>query len=206
MSVHSLKDLIQNNKIGVAILGLGLVLFVLVAMLAVKKLGGQDSSNQGAISQEEVDAFKNQSVESDKSEPEQRKAVRRKKNIAESEIVGAWDSRIKGERALLQLNKGKYKLIIVPDDGYSSRVYSNGKYTLEGDLLMLFPDLSIPAPESQKFSYEILTRSRFPVVVAKHKGRLIWQVPGDEYDVYIPNHHPFLNRVKDKIAVWKVLK
>ena len=169
-------------------------------------MGGQDASNQGAISQEEVDAFKNQSVESTQSEPEQKKVTRRKKNIAENEIVGAWDARIDGARALFQLNRGKYKLIIVPDDGYSSRLYSNGNYTLEDDLLTLRPDLSIPAPESQKFSYTILTRSRFPVVVAKHKGRLVWQVPGDEYDVYVPSHHPFLSRAKDKIAIWKVLK
>ena len=206
MGVQSLKNLIRNNKIGFPILGLGVVLFILVAMLVVKKLGGQDASNQGVIRQEEVDAFKNQSVESVQSAPGQKKITRRKKNIAESEIVGAWDTRIKGARALFQLNRGKYKLIIVPDNGYSSRLYSNGNYTLEGDLLMLRPDLSFAAPESQKFSYSILTRSRFPVVVAKHKGRLVWQVPGNEYDVYIPSHHPFLNRAKDKIAVWKVLK
>ena len=206
MSVQSFKNLIQNNKIGVAILGLGLVLFILVAMLAVKKLGGQEASNQGAISQEEVEAFKNQSAESSKQKTEKTKAIKPQKKISESEITGAWDARIEDGRALLQLSKGKYKLIVVPDNKYSSRWYSNGAYSLQKGLLMLRPDLSVPAPDSKKFTYRILTRSKFPVSVAKHKGRLIWQVPSDEYDVYVPNHHPFLSRAKDKIAVWKVLK
>ena len=206
MSVQSLKNLIQNNKIGIAILALGLVLFVLVVMLAVKKFGGDVPGNQSVITQEEIDTFKSQSTESVERKTQKKPIIKRQKKISENDIAGAWDSRTQEGRALLQLNEGKYKIIIVPSNRGPSRWYSNGTYTLDEGLLTLMPDLSIPAPQSDRFQYRVLTRSKFPVAVAKHKGRLIWQVPGDEYDVYVPTHHPYLNRVKDKIAVWKVLK
>lgn len=207
-----LKQLIHDlriNIVGMAILGVGLLAVLLVGVLVYRTLAGPSADNNGVeISREEINSFKQETLsESSATSKKQGNAsFKRQKSISEKQVIGSWSTRIQGGRALLQIEGGTYRLIIVMDNPAASRWYSNGRYTLQDDLLMLAPNLAWGAPQSKKYGYRVLTRAKMPVIVSKHKGRLVWQIPGPDADVYVPNYHPLLSQTRDKIAVWSVLK
>lgn len=187
-------------------LAVGLVALIYAGSAVINQFGrGNNADNP--LTQEEVDAFKSNSVErSSDQTPAQQPSYRRQSSIKESDVTGSWDGRVDEARILLQLTDGNYKIIIVPDNSNLTRSYSYGTYSLEQDLLMLYPDTSLKGPESKHFNYKILTRSKFPIAVSLYKERLIWQVPGKEFDIYVPNYHPVLDLTDKRIVAWKVLK
>ncbi len=205
-----LRDL-QGNPLGLGILGVGVLAVLLVGVLAYQTFSGSsDVYEQGIeISEEEKQSFKSEDIQErqvQKPRKEKKKSFKRQKSITEKQVVGAWDARLNEARALLQIKGGTYRLIIVMDNPAASRWYSNGTYTLKDDLLILSPNMAWGAPKSSKFGYRVLTRGDIPVMVSLYKGKLVWQVPADDADVYVPNYHPVLGLVRDKIAVWGVLK
>ena len=209
MALKQYLEEFKQNKIGFAILGLGVLAALLVGMLAYKTLTDTSSGHQGPeISQEEINAFKQSGAPQEQAavRQETRQSYKRQKSISENQIVGAWDTRINGARVLLQLQKGTYRIIVIYDNPAAARWYSNGTYEMRDDLLILTPNLDWGPPKNSRFGYRVLTRGTMPVAVSKHKGRLIWQVPGPDADIYVPNYHPILSETKDKIAVWRVLK
>ena len=121
-------------------------------------------------------------------------------------MSGAWQARLKNQQALLEMKKGKYELIIVPSGGSKTHYYSKGAYVLEDDIVILTPDLNKSPPKGEGIRYSILTRSDMPVMAAKYKGKLIWQVPPPDINIYVPPYHPVLDRGQDKIVVWSVLE
>lgn len=202
---------LQGNPLGLVIFGVGIVAVLLVGVLAYQTLvGSPEVGRQDAeVSQEEIRSFKQEEFreqDTSQAQKQKKKSFKRQKSISEKAITGAWDTRLDEARALLQLKNGTYRLIIVMDNPAESRWYSNGTYTLKSDLLLLVPNLDWGPPKSRKFGYRVLTRSDIPVIVSIYKGKLVWQMPDDDVDVYVPNYHPVLSLVKDKIAVWGVLK
>lgn len=202
---------LQGNPLGLAILVVGVLAVLIVGGLAYQTLGGSSDVDQQIteVSQEEIQSLKQpvfQEQQSLRAQEEKKQSFKRQKAISENKIIGAWDAQLDKARALLQLKGGTYRLIIVMNNPSESRWFSNGTYTLKDDLLLLVPNMAWGAPKSSKFGYRVLTRGDMPVMVSTYKGKLVWQIPDDDVDVYVPNYHPVLSLVKDKIAVWSVLK
>ena len=200
---------LKANILGIAVLGVGVLAVLIVGVLAYRSLSFSADGQGAQISREEINAFKEAEPifeEEQAAEEKPKPTYKRQKSISERQIVGSWDTQIKGGRALLQLQGGTYRLIIVMDNPAASRWYSNGTYTLQDDLLVLSPNMKWGPPKSKRFGYRVLTRSNMPVMVSKNRGNLVWQVPGPDADIYVPNYHPMLNLTEDKIAVWDVLK
>jgi hypothetical protein len=199
----------KANVIGFVILALGVLALLFVGSIAYKKLFGTDDE----IAQSDIDEFRQAGRQSEdrvanRAAGEQpREAYRRQKEITEREIRETWETRLNDGRALLEIGKGRYRFILIPDNTQVKlRYYSNGNYTLVDDLILLQPDFKIGPPDSQTFEYKLLTRSKMPVMASKHKGKLVWQEPTEEAQIYVPPYHPILNRTKDKIVVWSVLE
>ena len=202
----------KANLIGVGVLALGVLALLFVGSIAYKKLFGAEDE----ISQSDIDEFRQAGEERETravnraagEKPKQ--TYKRQKSISEREIRETWETRFLKGRGLLEIGKGRYRFILIPDNTSNTqakvRYYSNGTYKLEDDIIHLQPDFVIEPPESQNFDYKILTRSKMPVMASKHKGQLIWQVPAADVRVYVPPYHPILNRAKDKIVVWNVLE
>lgn len=204
---------VKENIVGVAILAFGVLAIVVVAALAYQRFGGDEEAavvQRQAVSQEEIRDFKQvekkQPKRAEKKKEPKKPRFKRQTSISERDITGAWDGFIDDGRVLLQMQEGVYKMVIIKDNRASPRRYSNGTYTLEKDILVLTPNLDWGPPKSQRYAYRVLTRGSMPVMVSKYKGKMVWQVPGEDADIYVPNYHPILSQVKDKIAVWGTLK
>lgn len=201
-----LKELFQqlkHNKQGVAVLAVGLIAVLAVSILAIQKFSTNiNVSNDTKKSFQEIQA--QEFIQ--KEPPKPKRVFARQKSISESDIEGSWNARLEEARALLQMRGRTYKLIVVNDNPVEARFYSNGTYILKNDLLVLTPNLEWGPPKSRRYRYNVLMRSNLPVIVSKHKGKLVWQLPGPEADIYVPNFHQILSRTEDDIAVWDVLK
>ncbi len=206
MDLKSLPEKIKQNPIALVIVTLVVLIFIYLLILGVKTLfNGADSGRNIEISQQEINDFKNSDVSDAQNKQAKKRKAKRQKNISESEITGAWDAQLDNARALLQLKNGTFRLILVERDAQGTRFYINGTYTLEDDILVFQPNARSKAP-SDKFEYRILTRAKMPMMVGKYKGKMVWQIPPEEADIYVPNYHAILNRVPNKIAVWSALK
>lgn len=212
MSLKQHFDELVSNKIGLGILVFGVLAFLFVIFLAYQQFFGSSytgGSSNVEITQEELNAFKQSAVteETAPQKPQEPKPVfQHQKSISDKQITGAWDARLNSARALLQIQGGRYQIVLIPDNPASARLYSKGTYTLENGLLLLVPNLEWGPPKSNRYPYRVLTRADIPVSVSKHRGKLIWQVPGPEVDIYVPNRHPVLSETQHKIAVWSALK
>ena len=212
MSLKQHFDELISNKIGLGILIFGVLAFLFVIFLVYQQLFGSSytgGSSNVEVSQEELDSFKQSALTEESVQEEREEAApvfKAQKSISDKQITGAWDARLNSARALLQIQGGRYQIVIIPDNSASARLYSKGTYTLEDGLLLLVPNLEWGPPQSNRYLYRVLTRADIPVSVSKHRGKLVWQVPGPEVDVYVPNRHPILSETKHKIAVWSALK
>lgn len=188
---------IRQNQKALIILMIGLVVIAGVSMFAVSK----STDDQAPLLQEQQDKtiVKKKSVKPKRS-------FERQTSIAEIEIEGSWRTQLDGMQALLQMRGRTYKLIVVPNNPVEARYYSNGTYILKEDLLILTPNMAWGPPKSRRFAYDVLTLSDLPVLVSKHQGKLVWQLPSYDSDIYVPNFHQILSRTEDNIAVWDVLK
>ncbi len=199
----------SNNKIGIVVLAIGIVAFFGVAGIAYQKFMApstiervaeeQASAQTPSQTQRRQQQIENSQIISNASQV-------RQTDIEKQDIRGTWETRLLEGRALLQINKNTYQLIIIMDNPAASRWYSNGKYTLKEDLLILKPDMKMAPPEAGRVAYRVLTRSDLPVLVSKQGGKQLWRLPGKDADIYVPNYHPFLNLVKDKISVWSEMQ
>lgn len=196
-----------KNPIALAIFGISLLAFAYACILAIKTFSGGGSTEETVrISQDELDEFKNAGARQvQKEEPV--KSFKRQRRIKEKQITGVWDAKLGNARGLLQMKDGGFRLILIDRTSSSLRYYINGTYTLQEDILLFNPDVR-QVPPSEKYDYQILTRSEFPVMVSKHKGKMVWQEISDDVDVdvYVPNNHAVLDRAKNGIAVWSALK
>lgn len=197
----------KSNLIGLGVLGLGVFVLLFVGYVSYQRFGGGGDE----IAQNNIDDFKREGRRSSQAPnraagEKPTTAYKRQKSISEKQIAETWETLLNEGSALLEIGKGKYRFILMPSDPSSTRSYSNGTYTIKDDIIILEPDLSRGAPESRTHKYKLLTRSKMPLMVAKYKGKLIWQVPPPEVRVYVPPYHPILNRAKDKIVVWSVLE
>lgn len=199
---------LKQNKIGVLVLGAGAAFLFLVLYFAYQTFFTVSDGRDGpALSRAEIVGFKQAGLPVEqKEQATQQPSLQSRKTITERQLIGDWDSRIDEGRALLQLREGTYRLVIIMDNKAAARWYSNGYYELsEGGLLVLKPNLDWGAPTGQA-QYRILTRADMPVIASLYKGRLVWQKPDSNIDIYVPNTHPFLDLIQSKIAFWRVLK
>jgi hypothetical protein len=200
------KPEIDQKLIGVIFLAVGIIALFTVAGIAVNKFTGTRTFEDEAGIDENSKAVQQQQSEDQKIS----NRVKNKKpsNINEADIVGAWEALFRNHRALIQLKGGYYRLILISNNNTRSRQYSNGRYQIQGNVLILKPDLSIPAPKSKgDIQYRLFTRTDMPMMVGMYKGKQIWQeVDRADIDMYIPNYHPVIGLSKDKVVVWSVLK
>lgn len=207
MSIKNSFSELKKNPVALAVFAIGILAFIYVCILAVKILtgGGAAAPKVIEISQNEINNFKNTEVKTDNQEETKQQKAKRQKNIKERDITGAWDSYLGNTRVLLQLKDGVFRLIMISRDTNNTRYYINGVYRMEEDILYFDPDPTSPPPKGD-FEYEILTRADFPVMVSKHKGKMVWLKPSKDVDIYVPNYHVIIDRSINDIVVWSVLK
>lgn len=199
---------VKDNPVLLAVAALVVLILLYLLLLGTRSFINQfQSDGDSPLSRQEIRDFQNtQDAQTTNQVTQNRRQVKRQKDIKESQITGAWDATLdQGGRALLQLKEGTFRLIIVERDAINIRFYMNGSYTLEEDILTFKPDSRSPPP-SDKFDYRMLTRSNMPVMIGKYRGRMVWQRPPPEANIYVPNQHAILSRVPNEIAVWNILK
>jgi len=207
MDRQKVENFVRKNWIGLLILAVGFISFAVVGIKAVTKFTAPQEG-EVVVSQQEIREFRASERPRSTSAPLRaapEPKFKRDKDIKEGEITGAWQANIKNAKLLMQMRRGQYKLVIIPGNN-GNRFYSNGTYTLDGDILLLKPDFNISAPQSNVTSYAVLTRSPFPVMVTKNKGNLVFQRPVPAANVYVPNIHPLLSRAEYDLVVFDVLK
>jgi len=206
MNAKNSLNALKQNPVALVVFIIGVLGFIYVCMLAIKTFTGADKpASEIEVSQDEIDQFKRDDIQNTQEEVTQKRKAKRQKNIKERDITGAWDTYLGQTRALLQLKDDQFRLIMIDRDDVRTRYYINGAYRLEDDILYLDPDTR-SAPPKGDFDYEILTRAEFPVMVSKHRGKMVWMRPSDDVDIYVPNYHVILDRVQNDIAVWSTLK
>jgi len=206
MNAKNSFDALKKNPIALVVFIIGVLGFMYVCVLALKTFtGGDKPATEIEISQSEVDQFKKTDTQNTQEQVTKKRKAKRQKNIKERDITGAWDTYLGKTRALLQLKDDKFRLIMIDRNDVRTRFYINGAYRLNEDILYLDPDPQSPPPKGD-FDYEILTRAEFPVMVSKHKGKMVWMRPSEDVDIYVPNYHVILDRVQNDIAVWSTLK
>lgn len=211
--------LAKENRIGAVILLIGLFSFVFVSISALNRFSpSRDGIKDGRVIYDQeasvqADNFRNVSpqlikeIEKKQSTDTEKLKFDRQQNIQESEIQGAWNLNTDKYRYLIQLSKGQYKLVMIPERGVSgSFYYSVGRYTIQNDLLILNPIKYYEQAEKEFPGYRVLTKSKFPVLVSRKGGSLIMQVPGRAAGVYVPPRHPLLRNMTDQVAVFSKLQ
>lgn len=205
---HLKKEKLNSNLLGLFVLIFGVFVFLVVSYLAYQKISSSPS-DEVILAEEDVNSFKNATAvnraDPRSQKPTKKKAYKRQNSISEKEMAGVWEARIKSGKALLEMNNGTYRLVIIQSNSGDIRYYSNGDYKIENDLVILSPNRKFAAPQDGQYSYRFLTASNMPVIVAKYKGKLIWQEPPSDVDIYVPPYHPVLDFSDDKILVWNSL-
>ena len=210
--------LAKENRIGAVILLIGLIAFLFVSVQALNRFVFSDGqSNQIEYDREDVatENFRNVSPEAvaqirqrqQEAKRQEKLKYDRQQDILEASIQGSWEFNGPKFRYLLQLWKGGYKMIFIPqknsDELYK---YSVGHYSLKKDVLILKPVRSYPQAKEEFPGYRPLTRSAFPFLVARQGSRLILQKPTRNAGVYVPPRHPVLVDIPDEVAVFSPLK
>lgn len=209
--------LAKENRIGAVILLIGVVAFVFMSVQAANRFIVSSNGSDSRIAYDnEVDVqaenFRNVSKDVIKR-IEKKKVTKsslkypRQENIEESAIQGAWTLNTDKYRYLLQLTRGQYKLVLIPEPGTSGgRYYSVGTYSLEKDLLQLKPINYYEQAATEFPGYRVFTRSSFPFFVRRDGSNLILQKPTREAGIYVPPRHPLLREIPEKVAVFSPLK
>lgn len=205
----SLKLKQKSDLIGIAILGVGVIALLVVGYMVYLKFS-PPSSEGNNIAQDDIEDFKRSGRAPNRAAGEkpvsEKGKYKRQKSISEKELSGAWRTNLEKEQALLEIGDGKYRLVLIYNRKPKIRYYSNGDYKIQDDIIILTPDLNSSSPESDVARYSVLTRTDMPVMASKYKGKLIWQEPPSDIDMYVPPRHPILDRDEDKIVVWDVLE
>jgi len=187
----------KTNLIGFGILALGLLALIWVGSMVYNRFASP--SNESQLSQSDIDEFKNSSTAPNRAAGERppqddTPQYKRQKSISAKAMAGTWQAQMKNG--------------VIPDKTSLQRFYSNGKFEIKDDIVVLRSDFKIPPPASQReYRYQVLTRGSMPVSAGIHRGKLIWQAPPEDVrGIYVPPFHPVLNRMKGKVAVWEPLK
>ena len=202
----------KTNLIGFGILALGLLALIWVGSMVYNRFASP--SNESQLSQSDIDEFKNSSTAPNRAAGERppqddTPQYKRQKSISAKAMAGTWQAQMKnGGTALLEIRNDNYRIVVIPDKTSLQRFYSNGKFEIKDDIVVLRSDFKIPPPASQReYRYQVLTRGSMPVSAGIHRGKLIWQAPPEDVrGIYVPPFHPVLNRMKGKVAVWEPLK
>lgn len=193
----------KENLVGFAILVVGVAALLFVAIFAYQKFFSPATEQE----REEIESFRSgNSVNRALGEKtqEEKKSYKRQKSISEKQIAGLWEIKLEKSKVLLEIGKGRYRMVVLSDGLHRNREYSNGTYTIKNDLIMMVPDLNW-GPPKDKYTYSLLTRAKMPVIAGKYDGKMIWQVPTKDFKIYVPPNHPILDMMNDKTAVWHSL-
>jgi len=192
----------KENRLGAIILCLGVVAIIVVAFMALSRWSGGSSVERFYAQEETIKkppAYV-QPVESSKPK------YRRQENITPQQIIGAWEVQTEKGRGLLQLNNGAYKFALIQENAAVANIYSMGNYRLQNDLMIFEPNTNRAERQREFQGYRMLTRSPFPVLVARKGRNLVFQKPDGRVNIYVPPVHPFLRLMPDELAVFNQLK
>ena len=203
------KLMTKSNIIGLGVLGLGLLAIIWVGSMAYNSFFGvpstEEASKRQGNSSRKISGVPNRAAGERAQAPI--KTYKRQDSIALRDMAGTWQAKLSKGIALLEIRKSSYRLIVITDKTSLNRSYSNGTIEIDGDIVVLRPNLKLGPPKSkQPYRYRILTRGSIPVAAGKHQGKLVFQSPPDDADIYIPSYNPILSRGLGNIVVWELLK
>jgi hypothetical protein len=220
----SIKMRNQQKLLGVGILLIGLFAVLGVgwflynyyrtpeAQVSIKKQERQKISERGSVKRFNVAPRKTKKPENKKLLA--LKALPRQENITFQLMEGKWIAMTVEGVVLLKLSTDKtYKLVFINEGNNGQRIYSEGVFTQQGDILRFKPDRRIKPPthiRGNRIFSRKLTASPFPVMVSKQGNNIIWKRPSVEaarqLRISVPNEHAVLNKVEEQIVVWKRMK
>lgn len=161
----------QDQRIGYAVLGLGVLAVLCVGWLALSRYSPQAPATGTA-----------------KTEIVTKEGPARK--LTESKVDGDWETSFLDYNGLFQLRDGTYQLLAVRTVPGVARYYSRGTYTLDGAFMTLTPDkaMGTPATEDPDNKYLPLGHRAFTVEMRLKDDRQMW-FPGP-VDANFPNRNP----------------
>ena len=162
----------QDQMIGYAVLGLGVLAVLGVGWLAVLRYSPQ----QPAVTPPAVE----QAVVKEGPAPK----------LSEGKIEGDWQTSFLDYNCLLQLHDGTFQILAIRTVQGVARYYSRGHYTLEGAFMILTPDDSLGSPgdDDPDHQYRTLGHRAFPVELRLKDGKQMW-FPGP-VDANFPHRNP----------------
>ena len=210
----------KENRVGALVLLGGLVTLIIMVALAVGRgaphVHIDDEPPSAAEAAQSADFFENRRARRldetrDTAQAENQEAAAREQPVFKKmrrfdsrKILGSWDMRSGDTRILAQFRGtdnagqgGRYKMLIVER---GEQYFSIGTYTVQEDLVLFNPDSSTTARNNYR-EFRLLTRSDFPLHATFDGRRLVLQRPDTSYDIYVPNYHPVLEKLPQKIAV-----
>ena len=201
----------KHNIVGYAILLLGIVSFLAVSVIGYKTFF-TETKKVSSIKKRKLSSPKPKVSKKINSALEKLLSAPRQQSILLNSLVGQWVASTQKGVCLFKINKqGGYRIILIEKrkEGKTKRIYSQGNFTMEEDIIQFTPDRSIKPPirpgEGKIYSRN-LTVSGFPVMVSRHSEQLIWKRPSKDVKIYVPNDHPVLRHMDENIAIFKRLK
>ena len=199
------KQSSESRWIGFLVLGFGILAVVAVGLLALQNSKGvEDTINQQAAqsAEEQNDLAEALDGIRDGVRTQQENAI---EDADLDTIKGVWETQLVSGKAVIELKKSKYRMIVAGDGESSRRYYSNGTYEImEDGVLVLTPNLTSRPPQDS-YRYSHVHRGPIPVKIGQQEGYMIWTPPGIQSKVFVPSIHPFLRLASEQIAVWKKL-
>ncbi len=202
----------ESRFIGYLVLGFGVLAVLTVVVLAMSGRSGLKTETPNSAAVKEISGGLSAVLMPDPVKPATPKKelyFKRQPDIAAASMEGDWQSMIGKYTAVLQLKGGVYQIILANADPAAARLYSQGTYKVQEDVLLLTPRLDWPKPATtQKTSveYQPITRAPFPIIAAIQSGKMLWQnPPQSERRVLVPYKSPLLLNGEADYIVWQKL-
>lgn len=124
--------------------------------------------------------------------------------VSEAQIRGGWETILtKNMTGIMDLSKGRYRIILANDSPSAYRFFSNGTYEVIGkNILILTPNTQAQAPKDG-FRYRPVYGQPFSVQMERKGDYMIWSRPPASAPGRNPSSHPLLRLADDNTMIWK---
>ena len=209
----------KADWIGYGVLGAGVLAFAAVSLMALGMLGGGSGDDgRGAVesgyaapdASELARDFGDpaETATAAQAEAPPPEPVRRQENLKPRAVTGDWQAQVPGGVAVLKMDGQVFQLIVAYNAPGRDRRYISGVYEMSGDIVYLAPRNDWRPPRSARggdVEYDTITTSPFPVMVSVERGRMIWRVPPEDIEYFVPSRIPLLAELPQETLVWRGL-
>ncbi len=214
----------EAQWIGLLVLGFGALCILAVGFFIFGHMRGGAQDGDAAVQQQlSQNNQSNALQQTKKTEPDDVRtelsrsldsirdsgAVRKKSagqdaEVTEAQIRGSWETIMKKNMTgIMDLSKGRYRIILASDSAATYRFFSNGTYEVVAkNILILNPSPGAQAP-NDGFLYRQLYNQSFSVQIKRDGDYMLWSRPPASAPGRNPANHPLLRLADDNIMIWK---